>query len=91
VQSKKSPLDTAHPKNSPLDTAHPKIPPLDTAHPKNSPLDTAYPKNSPFGTAELSYRIGKETEFETLQLEGKIDKDVIKNIENAKKYLSESW
>jgi hypothetical protein len=40
---------------------------------------------------ELSYRIGKETEFETLQLEGKIDKDVIKNIENAKKYLSESW
>jgi hypothetical protein len=37
---------------------------------------------------ELSSRIGEDTEFETLQLEGKIDKDVIKNIENAKKYLN---
>jgi hypothetical protein len=36
---------------------------------------------------ELSSRIGEDTEFETLQLEGKIDKDVIKNIENAKNYF----
>jgi uncharacterized protein YjbI with pentapeptide repeats len=39
---------------------------------------------------ELSSRIGEDTEFETLQLEGKIDKDVIKNIENAKNYFSDS-
>jgi hypothetical protein len=34
-------------------------------------------------------RIGKETEFETLQLEGEIAKDVIKNIKNAKNYFSD--
>jgi hypothetical protein len=39
---------------------------------------------------ELSSRIGEDTEFEALQLEGKIDKDVIKNIENAKNYFSDS-
>ncbi|VVM25975.1 hypothetical protein BSPWISOXPB_7443 [uncultured Gammaproteobacteria bacterium] len=41
-----------------------------------------------FYSQELSSRIGKETEFETLQLEGEIAENVIKNIENAKKYLN---
>jgi hypothetical protein len=35
-------------------------------------------------------RIDRNTEFKFLQLEGGIDKDVIKNIENAKNYLNES-
>ncbi|WP_180323874.1 pentapeptide repeat-containing protein [bacterium endosymbiont of Bathymodiolus sp. 5 South] len=39
----------------------------------------------------FSFRIDKNTEFETLQLEGEIAENVIKNIENAKKYLSELW
>jgi hypothetical protein len=39
---------------------------------------------------ELSSRIGEETKFEVLRLEGEIAENVIKNIENAKKYLSES-
>jgi hypothetical protein len=39
---------------------------------------------------ELSSRIGEETKFEVLRLEGEITENVIKNIENAKKYLSES-
>jgi hypothetical protein len=39
----------------------------------------------------ISFRIDKNTEFETLQLEGEIAENVIKNIENAKKYLSELW
>jgi hypothetical protein len=34
-------------------------------------------------------RIGKETEFGSLQLVGEIDKDVIKNIKNAKNYLND--
>jgi hypothetical protein len=38
----------------------------------------------------FSFRIDKNTEFETLQLEGEIAENVIKNIENAEKYLSES-
>jgi hypothetical protein len=46
------------------------------------------PVVQPFGgfysQQELSYKIGKETEFETLQLEGEIAEDVIKNIENSK-------
>jgi hypothetical protein len=41
-----------------------------------------------FSLQELSSRIGKETEFETLQLKGEIAENVIKNIENAKKYLN---
>ncbi|SHN94140.1 pentapeptide repeat-containing protein, partial [bacterium endosymbiont of Bathymodiolus sp. 5 South] len=40
-------------------------------------------------TQTLSSRIGKETEFETLQLEGEIAEDVIKNIENSKNYLDD--
>jgi uncharacterized protein YjbI with pentapeptide repeats len=40
---------------------------------------------------ELSSRIGEETKFEVLRLEGEIAENVIKNIENSKKYLSESW
>jgi hypothetical protein len=38
----------------------------------------------------MPVRIGEETKFEVLQLEGEITENVIKNIENAKKYLSES-
>ena len=37
---------------------------------------------------ELSSRIGEETKFEVLRLEGEIAENVIKNIENAKKYLN---
>jgi hypothetical protein len=33
--------------------------------------------------------MAKETEFETLQLEGEIAEDVIKNIENSKNYLDD--
>ena len=44
-----------------------------------------------FYSQELSSRIGEETKFEVLRLEGEITENVIKNIENAKKYLSESW
>ena len=43
-----------------------------------------------FYSQELSSRIGEETKFEVLRLEGEITENVIKNIENAKKYLSES-
>jgi uncharacterized protein YjbI with pentapeptide repeats len=43
-----------------------------------------------FYSQELSSRIGEETKFEVLQLEGEIAENVIKNIENAEKYLSES-
>jgi hypothetical protein len=39
-----------------------------------------------FSTQKLSTRISKETEFETLQLEGEIDEDIIENIENSKNY-----
>jgi hypothetical protein len=38
----------------------------------------------------LSSRIGKKTEFDFLQLEGEIAENVIKNIENAKKYLKQT-
>jgi hypothetical protein len=41
-----------------------------------------------FSSQTLSTRIDRNTEFKFLQLEGEIDKDVIKNIENAKKYLN---
>jgi hypothetical protein len=40
-----------------------------------------------FYSQELSSRIGEETKFEVLRLEGEIAENVIKNIENAKKYL----
>ena len=43
-----------------------------------------------FSSQTLSARIDRNTEFKFLQLEGGIDKDVIKNIENAKNYLNES-
>ncbi|CAC9455540.1 hypothetical protein BSPLISOX_1780 [uncultured Gammaproteobacteria bacterium] len=43
-----------------------------------------------FSSQTLSSRIDRNTEFKFLQLEGEIDKDVIKNIENAKNYLNES-
>jgi hypothetical protein len=37
----------------------------------------------------LSSRIGENTEFIFLQLEGEIDEDIIENIENAKNYLGD--
>jgi hypothetical protein len=37
-----------------------------------------------FYSQELSSRIGEETKFEVLRLEGEIAENVIKNIENAK-------
>jgi hypothetical protein len=43
-----------------------------------------------FSSQTLSTRIDRNTEFKFLQLEGEIDKDVIKNIENTKNYLNES-
>jgi hypothetical protein len=36
-----------------------------------------------FSSQTLSSRIDRNTEFKFLQLEGEIDKDVIKNIENV--------
>jgi hypothetical protein len=38
---------------------------------------------------ELSSRVGENTEFIFLQLEGEIDEDIIENIENAKNYLGD--
>jgi uncharacterized protein YjbI with pentapeptide repeats len=61
---------------STIDTAHPKNSPLDTVHPQNAPLDTVQNESSPLGTVQ-----NKNPPLDT----------VIKNIENAKKYLSESW
>jgi uncharacterized protein YjbI with pentapeptide repeats len=49
----------------------------------------AYALRGFYSQQELSYKIGKETEFETLQLEGEIAEDVIKNIENSKNYLDD--
>jgi hypothetical protein len=40
-----------------------------------------------FYSQELSSRIGEETKFEVLQLEGEITENVIKNIENPKNSL----
>ncbi|VVH63987.1 pentapeptide repeat-containing protein [bacterium endosymbiont of Bathymodiolus sp. 5 South] len=42
-----------------------------------------------FISQELSSRVGKNTEFIFLQLEGEIDEDIIENIENAKNYLND--
>ena len=41
-----------------------------------------------FSKQTLSSRIGENTEFIFLQLEGEIDEDIIENIENAKNYLN---
>ena len=42
-----------------------------------------------FSKQTLSSRIGENTEFIFLQLEGEIDEDIIENIENAKNYLND--
>ena len=42
-----------------------------------------------FYSQTLSSRIDRNTEFKFLQLEGEIDKNVIKNIENSKNYLND--
>ena len=42
-----------------------------------------------FSEQTLSSRIGEGTEFYSLQLEGGIDKNVIKNIKNSKNYLND--
>jgi hypothetical protein len=54
--------------------------------PKIRPLTLCIQKTRP-----LTLCIPKIHQFETLQLEGEIAENVIKNIENAKKYLSELW
>jgi hypothetical protein len=47
------------------------------------------PHTSKFSKQTLSSRIGENTEFIFLQLEGEIDEDIIENIENAKNYLGD--
>jgi hypothetical protein len=85
------PLTLCIPKICPLTLCIPKICPLTLCFPKTCPLTLRTPKIHPqFSSQTLSARIDRNTEFKFLQLEGGIDKDVIKNIENAKNYLNES-
>jgi uncharacterized protein YjbI with pentapeptide repeats len=89
--------DFKHAKIRPLTLCKQKIRPLTLCKQKSRLLTpctrkyrplTPCTRKSEFSLQELSSRIGKNTEFETLQLKGEIAENVIKNIENAKKYLN---